>query len=97
VGTWLGVRGHGSELNLVGLILLSRETTMTKPNPESDMAEVTIYLPRAFYEEATDIAKRRGMDLSGLVAWALESTTGAGRVHPSKVIHFALPKAKEKP
>jgi hypothetical protein len=64
-------------------------------NPESEMSEVTIYLPRAFYEEAIGIAKRRGMDFSELVAWALERSTGAGKVHPSKVIQFPMPKAKE--
>ena len=77
-------------------MFLSREAVMTNPNPESDMAEVRIYLPRAFYEEAAGVAKRRGMAFSELVAWALERSTGVGRVHPSKVIQFAMPKAKEK-
>jgi hypothetical protein len=69
---------------------------MTKPNPEPDIAEVTIRLSRTFYEEATAIATRRGMDFSELVVWALERSTGAGKVHPSKVIQFARPKAIEK-
>jgi len=68
-----------------------------KPEPGSISAikQVTIQLPRDFYEAAERRANSQGLDMQEVMARALEAFLGIRRNRPSRAPSFRIPRPKQ--